>query len=550
MEALALSWQKAQAVWVHTPRFIPLPLYIQTPAERAHWGLAQDLARVHLRSGQILLNGPRIEAEGLLPYLTEILAHEAGHLFYCPASHLVHQRSLEILAQILPEYLSSLPALANLWQDLLINHSLAHKSDLNLIGFLQKWAPAQPSELWKRVLRAYEILLRLPAGQVLKERLPLHQEADAFELADVVYSSKTQDLKGLSTFARLCRPALLQEPHPLLLSEGTDLGEAHDLNGALTHASSKPPAETSHPGKTLPLFKPEKAEKSAHAGHLGQESPRHFLHFWQAWGQTLSEQEACIAFYRQKAQPLLAPWKIPMQTQPQEPLLEGTDPWLLDTPIEEIAWIDSLIQSPRIVPGFTTVKQYWSNDTKKNTRLPIQALDIYLDASGSLPNPAHTCSWPVLSAVVLALSALHQGWKVRITLWSGPDEGLETTPFTRNEQQVLSLLSHYLGGATRFPSDLLSERYLRPASEACHLLLISDQGLLEALASSELKSLLKTSLQNARGGGSLLLNLPEYLQTPAEVLPFQKMGWFFHAVSSEQDIQQLMRALLMRLSHA
>src|SRR5205807_2795271 len=115
-------------------------------------------------------------------------------------------------------------------------------------------------------------------------------------------------------------------------------------------------------------------------------------------------------------------------------------------------------------------------------------LDLYVDCSGSMPNPQVMVSYLALAGAIVALSALRVGARVQATLWSGPRQFETTGGFISEAQQVLRILTGYLGGSTAFPIHLLRETYgaRRRGARPAHIVVISDDGVDTMFASDEL----------------------------------------------------------------
>ncbi len=552
-ESLNQCWQTALKFWSAFPRSFPAPQLHTDPQQLLELNLSHDLARVHLRSGSVLLNGLRLKEAGLLTKLPLILVHEAGHLLFSPASLLVQRKSLEILQSHLPNAIPELPHLANLWQDLLINQRLYQTHQTDLISLIKALCPAQPTPLWQWVLRGYEYLWHLEPGNLIVPSDDPCLEADASDLADLVDSFHKNDLSGLAGFAQLCKTYLDQESRPWRLSEGTAWPSQQARPAQFKAGADK---ETTHSNAenpwSLELPKPVSISQHSQTAQNLHENPQHWQQFWAELGINISTRASTLIFYREKALPLLAPWKIPMSGTPTDRLPEGLKPWLLDAPVQEIAWVESLLNSPRVVPGLTTVKQRWSHEPEQASSA-VKRLDLYLDASGSLPDPFLEKAWMVLTGFVLALSALHQGWSVRVTLWSGTNEPIQTQPFSRNELAILTTLTHYLGGSTRFPLELFEKRYPKRSAllkpEASYICLLSDQGLLDSLQAEQGLEVFKKTLKLSHGGGSLFLQWPS--EAPAHILftPLQSQGWSIHPIQTEKDIRSATQALFRSSKH-
>jgi hypothetical protein len=140
-------------------------------------------------------------------------------------------------------------------------------------------------------------------------------------------------------------------------------------------------------------------------------------------------------------------------------------------------------------------------------------LDLYVDCSGSMPNPQTQISYLTLAGAIVALSALRAGASVQTTLWSGARQFQTTPGFVRDEHAILQILTGYLGGGTAFPVHLLRETYKdrKPTARPVHILVISDDGVTTMFDKDEQGTsgwdIARMALDQARGGGTLVLNL-------------------------------------------
>src|SRR6185369_328275 len=130
---------------------------------------------------------------------------------------------------------------------------------------------------------------------------------------------------------------------------------------------------------------------------------------------------------------------------------EGYQPWEPEDDLEALDMPGSIARSPVIVPGVTTVQRtYGEMPGAEPARRPLD-LDIYVDSSGSMPNPARDISYLALAAAILALSALRAGARVQATLWSGSGQFETSEGFLRDEKRILGILTGYISGGTSFP---------------------------------------------------------------------------------------------------
>jgi len=223
-----------------------------------------------------------------------------------------------------------------------------------------------------------------------------------------------------------------------------------------------------------------------------------------------------------------------------------------------------VLQSPHVVPGMTTVQRVWGTaEGGEPARVPLD-LDLYVDSSGSMPNPQQHTSYPALAGAILCLSALRAGARVQATLWSGKTQCTTTHGFVRDSTDVLNVLTGYFGGATQFPIHVLRDTYATrdAAARAVHILVISDDGVSTMFDNDERGGsgwdTARTALDRARGGGSLVLNVPDdwdrrSVDRPRGKFPGaswdiavrrarDEQGWHVHTVSSLADLVEFARA--------
>ena len=234
-------------------------------------------------------------------------------------------------------------------------------------------------------------------------------------------------------------------------------------------------------------------------------SPLNYLELLSDLSSSVLPERIIQDYYLEYAQDVLLLW--PNNKHSGEELgLEGLEIWDTHSPTQNIDWLASLSSSPLPIPGLTMKEKKWVSESEKNRALD-PFLDIYLDASGSMPHPSKTLSIQVLSACVLALSSIRRGFMTRVTLWG--QEGQAIQARTKNEiRELLPLLTGYFGGMTHFPLDLLLSEEALSFGER-HVVLISDFGFLsseEWAALSGLESLSQLSVPPV-----LLLSQPEGL---------------------------------------
>ena len=67
---------------------------------------------------------------------------------------------------------------------------------------------------------------------------------------------------------------------------------------------------------------------------------------------------------------------------------EGLEPWDIGHALDAADWLQSVLQSPRVVPGMTTVQRVWGTSEGHEPKREPLDLDLYVDCSGSMPKRA------------------------------------------------------------------------------------------------------------------------------------------------------------------
>ena len=297
---------------------------------------------------------------------------------------------------------------------------------------------------------------------------------------------------------------------------------------------------------------PTEAQQNAPSRGQARE-PFQFGEILRAAGLDISDHDAAVRYYRERARPYLIPFpsrKVPEST---DPLPEGLEPWDIGQALDAADWLQSVLQSPRIVPGMTTVQRVWGTTEGREPKREPLDLDLYVDSSGSMPNPQRITSYPALAGAILCLSALRAGARVQATLWSGKNQFTTTKGFVRDHEAVLTVLTGYFGGGAAFPIHVLRDTYTARKVDArpAHVLVISDDGVSTMFDSDERGSsgwdIAAKALARAAGGGTLVLNLPANWTASASG-PYceirrarDEQGWHVHRVASLEELVEFAR---------
>ena len=525
------AWPEALAAWSKFTR-LRSPNLCLTETEARGEGLTGSFAMIRLQDQSIVVSLPEVAANHVEHYAVEMLAHEIGHHVLAPATLTEHARMIARMRWALPTVEQYAPMAANLYTDLLINDRLQRSAGLRIADIYRLiGAGGSGGAVWALYLRIYEILWSLERGSLGGGKTDDRLEGDAWLGARLVRSYARDWLDGSGRFAALLLPHLMEDQNSATVIEkfldtrnaagGGDPGrpvdeEAGERDGAIHPAQDANLADFPEPeAETKDSITATPVEAQQNVPSRGQSrEPFQFGEILRASGISISDHDAAVRYYRERARPYLIPFpsrKVPEST---DPLPEGLEPWDIGHALDAADWFQSVLQSPRIVPGMTTVQRVWgTTEGREPTREPLD-LDLYVDSSGSMPNPQQITSYPALAGAILCLSALRAGARVQATLWSGKNQFTTTDGFVRNHEDVLRVLTGYFGGATAFPIHYCG--ILTPRENPMHAqytflsspMMESRQCLIAMRVASSGWDIAAMALNRAEGGGTLVLNLP------------------------------------------
>jgi hypothetical protein len=569
-DAWLAAWPAALEAWSKFTRLRPPTLCLS--AEQAkHEGLTQSFAMIRLVDQAVVVSLPDVMASGLEDYAVEVLAHEIGHHVLAPATLSDHARMIARMRWALPTIESQAPMVANLYTDLLINDRLHRSAELRMGAIYERLrGEAEPGLTWTVYMRIYEVLWNLPRGTLVKRDLDARVEGDAWLGARLLRSYARDWLDGSGRFAALLLPYLLDDAGAAdafaKLLDTRAAGAGGDPAG-LSDEDADERAGAIHPAHDPDLYDvdvPEPIEappvEDASAPPLrGQaRQPFEYGEILRASGVTLTDHDVAVRYYRERAIPYLVPFPARRVPHGTEPLPEGLEPWDIGHPIDAVDWLQTVLQSPRVIPGMTTVQRiYGTTEGREPERQPLD-LDLYVDSSGSMANPQRQLSFPALAGAIICLSALRAGASVQATLWSGKQQLTSTDGFVRNEDALLRVLTGYYGGGTAFPIHKLRDTFSDrdASSKPAHILIVSDDGVSTMFDDDERGQsgwdVSKMALEKARGGGTMVLQLADGWETSRDqgyygnayaaiALARDQQGWNVHRVASWEDLVSFAR---------
>ncbi|MEG1678540.1 MAG: hypothetical protein RR326_00470 [Stenotrophomonas sp.] len=568
------AWPLALADWSRFTR-LQDPRLCDSSVEAAKEGLTGSFAMIRLADQRVVIDLPQVLRLGLQDHAREILAHEIGHHVLAPATATDHARLLARIRRALPTLEAHAPMVANLYTDLLINDRLQRQCGLRMAGIYQRLAAGASgsSPLWQLYMGIYEQLWQQPAGSLGG---PAPEDAglrgDAWLGARVIRTYAGEWMEGASRFSALLLPHLLETVSDARVDAlmdtrhagrgsqpvGLDRLEEDELAPVLHPALD--PRITGEEEAGAAEVVPENALPARGPGYGQTREPFEYGEILRAAGLDMDPQQFAVRYYRERALPHLIRFPVSPQPQAQELELEGLEPWEPGDALDAVDWLQTLMQSPTVVPGVTTVQRVMGPAPGNEPANEPIDLDLYVDSSGSMPDPQQVTSWLTLAGAVIALSALRAGARVQAALWSGKQQCLHTDGFVRSEDDILKVLVGYFGGATAFPIHRLRSTYAqRPAgARAVHILHISDDGITTMFEQDERGNsgwdVASQALRAGRAGGTMALNLYSPLPASltgakgwtADLLRAREQGWDIYVVRDMTDLLTFAREFSQR----
>lgn len=536
------AWPRALELWSRFTQ-LSLPRWCLTEEDEEKELLSGSFAMIRLVDHAVVVSLRQIQERRLQRFAVEILAHEIGHHVYCPADLTDNARLLARIRAGLPTKETFAPMIANLYSDLLINDRLQRECSLDMAGVYRAIESASSSRLWTLYMRIYEVLWSLQRGSIAKGKIDARLNNDAILGARLIRSYHHDWLDGGGRFACLCLTYLIDDAAGAEQSvrvwmdtrsagaggvpDGMVEIDADEITGAI-HPSEDP--------SITGLSDQEAEERKLREGMDGQgkahgqtglktlkkiRQPFEYADVLKASGVTLNDREITARYYRQLALPHLVRFPSKQQPAATDPHPEGLDIWDIGSSLTEVDWLATLTASPQVVPGMTTMRRLVGE--MPGFTPEKRPIDLYLgvDCSGSMSDPKSRLSYPILAGAIIALSALRAGSRVKVALSGEPGKTIATDGFVRDERLVLATLTDYLGTGTTFGIHRLAETF-RPwpkTSPHVHILILTDNdifGMLDLKNPTGLGwTVASESLAAARGGGTYVLQLPEYLMNNA-----------------------------------
>lgn len=473
-EEIERCWPIAQAYW---SRF----LLLNDPqlSDEAH-----SVAQIALGTRQVTLNERLITQHGLHDCVEGLLAHEIGHHVRYPGTLVVEARMRMLEKSIIPLDGYSL---TNVFQDLMINEFLGRQLRGQFIKIYRAFTaePAFHADMrWKRdpaflfYLALYEVLWQLAPGTLIGPPEPEFAAAfpgyraeahvlvhDLFRMEPNIY---TQFLYFTSVLTRYLKPMIddqLQQWQACQCAAGQP--SADDWANALTPTDAE--RQAIERATKAGWFSEDQAERLQKLNEL-EERIASLPGFGTDDAALIPEVMA--AHYRLLAERhLVQPPPLPRLGEAIVPTT--LEDWEFSDPVTEIDWLTTLLQrGPDLAPALPLKRLPVAETEGYEVRLWQPRMEIYLDISGSMPNPIFRLNAMTLAAQILTLGTTRAGGQVRAVLYS--HDPLLYWNWCRSEVEMSRFLMHYIGGGTRFPFELLRKSCAECAADQPIRVVISD----------------------------------------------------------------------------
>jgi len=493
--------------WELVRRFLDFPRLnppiILTEEEAISRGLADEIAAISIATNEIFVNGKNLEERVGKEHLPRILAHEALHYKEFPFNLRNYIRLIGY-ADLVTRNLRHAEIIENLYADLYVNTRAYRKGDHGMVKLYRRLSANNDSELWQLYMATYENMIGCQ-GMIIpqpKEEIRIKSK----KLSDIVNSSIGRASRwpsSIKEFAKVVQEYLKKEEQQIKQEKKQGKGGGSYSTNQTASSISKGLIDR-HKAKDFIPYDPKKTPKDIIKKEIKKQvkglaeelGPKEFKRVVAGTGLG-SYFQANVWLYEElaSAYTLFFP-QVPNRKSGD--IKESPKRWTLGDPLSKLDYWYSYQVCPIIVPNVTTYQwEYKCGESYGNGEDKPDLL-IVLDSSFSMPNPRTDLSFPVLTAMIAAHSALAYGSNVAVINFS---TGYESCDFTNQTKEIDEKLVKYLGGGTDIPGDEMV-RITSNRVYPIHTMIISDTDIHNL--NNEIDNLERT-LENSIAGGSVFL---------------------------------------------
>lgn len=540
------KWEEAMLIWSKYIR-LDKPTFCVSEQEHITYSMKDTIALIRLTDHRIFISLRNVYKFKLQDYPLETISHEIGHHVYCPGNITDMARLIVRIRNAMPgkEYYANM--VCNLYTDILVNDRLYRDRGVHIENIYLNFK--SDDKLWNFYLRIYEILWGLSAGFLTSIPITPEMEGDAQLANRIIRTFSTDWIRGAGRFAAICYSYIYNDEFNIekfsgildSLKPGTDgtlpegLTDIEDDESDLSDITDE---NTDHPSNSsIPKEQPANKQSQGNC-----RTPFQYGEIIKSLGLNVKQEDILASYYKERALPYLITFPKKVNEKSAEPIHEGLDLWDFGSGLEKINWMETIIKSPVVIPGYTTYETHYGTDSGSEKEITPIDLDIYIDSSGSMPNPSVNLSYLSLAGIIISLSALRSGSKVQATLWSGKNQFLTTNGFIRDEKKIFSIITGFFGGSTQFPIHILRDTYQnrKKNDRKVHILHISDEGI-DTMYDNDEKGIsgeksAEIALEKAGGGGTMVLNLWRDWKDVPKLSFAAKQGWDIFKIGNWEEL--------------
>jgi hypothetical protein len=431
-------------------------------------------ARIDLRTRVLTLGAKAILERDLTACIEALLAHEIGHLVAAPGSLAADVRLKLLERTFLPARRGA--SLTLPFYELLVDErlgpSLAEPRRRVLFAEADIAGPLDPAMIFQRAV--LEELWLLPAGHLLGELEAKFSQAfpdyrlDAQLVAQNLFALAPNIPLQFLYFASI---AYRYDAIDGATAAGSDCIEGEPSAEDWAEALVPQPGEKEAIRRALAegWLPAEVAEKLQ---DQGLEERIAALPGNMGGGRAELITAVMAAHYRREAERwLFRPPAIRVQAEELVPTtLEEWDP---GDPIAAIDWVATLLQrGEKLGAAMPLLRERIADEEGRGAPAWEGRTEIYLDVSGSMPDPKQSLNAMTLAAQILALGTVRAGGSARALVYSTGYE--KWWHFSRSETVLSRFLLHYIGQGTEFPFDVLEASVEELGAEQPVRILITD----------------------------------------------------------------------------
>ncbi|MEK6558010.1 MAG: hypothetical protein AABZ14_06895 [Candidatus Margulisiibacteriota bacterium] len=452
-------------------------------------------------------------------YMMMLMAHEMGHHKWIPYDYKTSMLIIDSVYKVTQDQ-DRAAHIANVYEDLVINNNLLMERGLPMhMLYLKMTAKNESvSPFWMLYMRTYEQLWPVMIlSDAHRKSIPSGLEADAKTLTSIIRDSEPRNYVSKAHEAAAIINKYYDDkdkrtPAPL---DGETTGKKQSASGQPKSGKPKPSAadkahqQAKATAKKVAEGMSRKQEQEPGAGTI--RSLPEFQDLMQRMGLADNIKEATMDYYLDLAHQYAVQFPSVPRHHGSE-IMEGVADW--DPSMDPLERLDMALslQQGIVIPGLTTVQREWVEgfDIKESIEPPD--LMLYVDASGSMPNPNGELSPLVLAATIAMESALNAGKQVRACNYDSHRKYTAMETLSDDQRTILQyLLSHNPSESrTTFPFQDLTHIYNHYQNEPVHLVVISDNEFLDSLSrdydGKKGLQIMTDTLLSRKGGGTLFLS--------------------------------------------